>query len=356
MGAALAQSGSAAETPEGRALSVSDLGDLNYVGSFSSEQDLAAPSGICSAFGLLGGRPIPLPEAIGTSSSSRCEDTIDKVAGSREFGRLAFPYKITSDSRDRVMVAADRGRSIHIFDFARRKHTRIVTGPGERLLSPAGLAVDKHDHLYVTDEQRGTILVYESNGTFLRFMGNRKGERLFERPAGIAVDQASGHIFVADPPRNVVVMLDADGNMLAKIGTGVSGSGSGEFAAPTDVVVRGEELFVLDAQNHRIQVLDLAGHFRASIHPESMGPSGGFSIDSRGWIYLDGPMNTVQVFQRDGRLLYQFGYTGMGFGQFRMPSGIWIDSSDRIYVADTLNNRVQSFQWEVKHRTKLPHP
>ena len=356
MSPAKPQSGGVAGTPEAGALLVSDLGNLYYLGSFSSEQDLAAPSGICGAFGLLGGRPIPLPEAIGASSSSRCEDTVDKVAGSREFGRLAFPYKITSDSKDRVMVTADRGRSIHIFDFARRKHSRIVTGPGERLLSPAGLAVDGHDHLYVTDAQLGAILVYQPSGKFRRYVGNRKGERLFERPAGVAVDRASGHIYVADPPRNIVVMLDADGNILAKIGTGASGNGSGEFAAPTDVVVRGEELFVLDAQNHRIQVLDLAGHFRASIHPESMGPSGGFSVDSRGWIYLDGPMNTVQVFQRDGRLLYQFGYTGTGFGQFRMPSGIWIDSSDRIYVADTLNNRVQSFQWGVKHRTKLPHP
>jgi len=122
------------------------------------------------------------------------------------------------------------------------------------------------------------------------------------------------------------------------------------------VVVRDQELFVLDAQNSRIQVLDLAGHFRASIYPETMGPSLGFAVDSQGRIYLDGPLNTVQVFQRDGRLLYRFGYSGTGNGQFELPSGIWIDWSDRIYVADTWNNRVQSFQWGIKHGTKLPHP
>jgi len=342
-----------------RVLPDSDLGDLYYVGNFSSEQDLAAPSGICGAFGLVGGRPILLSEVIGKSSPSRCEVVVDRVAGKREFGsdeRLWGPYKITSDSKNRIMVAADRGRSIHIFDFARRKHSRIAGGPGERLKSPAGLAVDGHDQLYITDAQLGAILVYLPNGKFLRYIGNRKGERLFERPAGIAVDRASGHIYVIDRPRNIVVMLDADGNILAKIGTGASGSDSGEFAAPTDVVVRDQELFVLDAQNFRIQVLDLAGHFRASIYPESMGPAVALSVDSRGRIYLDGPLNTVQVFQRDGRLLYRFGDTGTGYGQFIMPSSIWIDSSDRIYVADTGNNRVQSFQWTVKHLTKLPHP
>ena len=357
MSPTLAQSGSAAGTPEALALPVSDLGSIYYMGSFSSEQDLLAPSGICGAFGLVGGRPIPLPEAIGKSSPSLCEIVVDRVAGSREFGpdeSLSGPYKITSDSKDRVMVA-DRN-SVHIFDFTRRRHSSIACGPGERLQSPAGLAVDGHDQLYITDAQLRAILVYDPNGKFRRYIGNRKGERLFERPAGIAVDQASGNIYVADPPRNIVVKLDADGSILAKIGTGVSGKGAGEFAAPTDVVLRGQELFVLDAENFRIQVFDLAGHFRASIRPESMGPSVAFSVDSRGRIYLDGPLDTVLVFERDGRLLYRFGYTGTGSRSRSVLSAIWIDSSDRIYVADAGNNRVQSFQWGVKHGPELPRP
>ena len=368
MSPALAQSETAAGTPEARALPVNDLGALYYLGSFASAQDLPTPSGICGAFGLVGGQPVPLPEVIRRSSASpsRCDVVIDAVAGSREFNpdeRLSWPFKITSDSKGRVMVA-DRGRysrypSIHIFDFARRRHSRIAGGPGQRLQSPAGLAVDGQDQLYITDAQLGAILVYHPNGKFRRYIGNRKGERLFERPSGIAVDRASGHIYVADPPRNTVVMLDADGKILAKIGSEAGGSGPGEFAAPTDVAVRNQELFVLDSQNYRIQVFDLAGHVRASIrpeYPESIGPSLAFSVDSEGRIYLDGPLDTIQVFRRDGRLLLRFGETGAGYGQFNLPSAIWIDSSDRIYVADTRNNRIQSLEWGIKHLTKLPHP
>jgi len=368
MSPALAQSGSAVQTPEAGALPVNDLGALYYLGSFSSAQDLPTPSGICGAFGLVGGQPVPLPEVIRRSSTSpsRCDLVIDAVAGSREFSpdeRLFQPYKITSDSKGRVMVA-DRGRystypSIHIFDFVKRKHTRIPGGQGQRLQSPAGLAIDGQDQLYITDAQLGAILVYYPNGKFRRYIGNRKGERLFERPGGIAVDRASGHVYVADPPRNTVVMLDADGKILAKIGSGASGSGPGDFASPTDVMVRDQELFVLDSQNYRIQVLDLAGHFHASIrpeYPESIGPSLAFSVDSEGRIYLDGPLDTIQVFRRDGRLLLRFGETGTGYGQFNLPRAIWIDSLDRIYVADTGNNRVQSLEWGIKHLTKLPHP
>jgi len=358
MNPALAQSLNAAGNRSASDLLVTDLGNLYYLGSFSSVQDLVAPSEVCGAFGLVGGRPIQLAEANRKPSLSRCEVVADAVLGRREFGpdeKLLGPYKITSDSKDRVVVADDGG-SIHIFDFTRRRHSRIERGPGERLQSPAGLAVDRYDQLYITDAQLGAILVYRPNGKFRRYIGNRKGERLFERPAGIAVDQASGNIYVADPPRNIVVKLDAGGKILAKIGTGASGSGSGEFAAPTDVAVRNEELFVLDAQNHRIQVFDLAGHFHASIYPESMGRSVAFSVDSRGRIYLDGPLDIVQVFERDGRLLYRFGYTGSGSRARSVLSCIWIDSSDRIYVADAGNNRVQSFQWGIIHRTRLPRP
>ena len=360
MSPALAQSGNGAGTAEALAPPESDLGDLYYLGSFASAKDLVPHSGICGAFGLIGKPPVPLSEASRKPSRSRCDIVVDVVAGKQEFGpedTIPWPYKIATDSKDRVIVVdRDLYPSIHIFDFASRKHSRIAGGPGERLQAPSGLAIDAQDQWYVTDAQRGAILVYAPDGKFLRSIGTGKGERLFAQPTGIAVDSASGHIYVADPPQNTVFMLGADGNILTRLGTKAGGSDPGQFAAPTDVVVRGQELFVLDSGNNRIQVFDLAGNFRASIHPESMVPSLGFSVDSRGRIYLDGPLNTVQVFQRDGRLLLRFGYTGTGHGQFQGPTGIWTDRLDRTYVADTGNRRVQSFEWGGKHGLKLPHP
>jgi len=353
----VAQSGGARRSPDADALLSSEYGDLYYLGSFSSVLDLVKPSGICGAFGLAGGAPVLLSEFAGKASLSRCEKVVDVALGARELDpdeKLYRPYKITSDSKGRVLVA-DNG-TIHVFDFLRRRHSHIAVGPGERLQSPAGLAVDAHNQWYITDAQLGAILVYDSQGKFRRYIGNRKGERMFEGPAGIAVNRASGHIYVADPPRNVVVMLDADGHIIAKIGTGASGAGRGEFAAPTDVVVRNDELFVLDAQNFRIQVFDLAGHFRTSIFPESMGPSVAFSVDSRGRIYLDGPLDTVRVFQRDGRLIYRFGYTAAASRAQSLLSCIWIDPWDRVYVADKGNNLVQSFQWGTKHVRRLSIP
>ena len=352
--ATIAQSGDTADSRKG----VLSRGSIYYLGSFSSAKDLVPASGICGAFGLLGRPPVQLPEvAGGTADPSRCETIVDAIAGSRDLlpeDELTSPYKVVGDSKGRVIVA-DRGAipSVHIFDFSRRKHSRIKGGD---LQFPSGLAVDGHDQLYVADAHLGAILVYQANGKFRRYLGNGKGERLFERPGGIAIDPDSGHIYVADPPRNTVVILTAEGKVLATLGANIGGSRPGEFMAPTDVVVRNGELFVLDSQNYRIQVFDLAGNFHASIRPASMQPSQGLFVDNFGRIYVVGPTDTMQVFQSDGRLLFQSGFTGTGHGQFNGPSGIWIDKLDRIYVADTGNHRIQSFEWGMEHGPRLPQP
>ena len=53
----------------------------------------------------------------------------------------------------------------------------------------------------------------------------------------------------------------------------------------------------------------------------------------------------VQVFDREGRLLYYFGQQGTGFGDFRLPTGLFIDHNDRVFVVDSYNHRVQVFQY-----------
>jgi hypothetical protein len=62
---------------------------------------------------------------------------------------------------------------------------------------------------------------------------------------------------------------------------------------------------------------------------------------------VDGSLNRVQVFDREGRLLYYFGQEGTGFGDFRLPTGLFIDHKDRVFVVDSYNRRVQMFQYEA---------
>jgi len=53
----------------------------------------------------------------------------------------------------------------------------------------------------------------------------------------------------------------------------------------------------------------------------------------------------VQVFNREGQLLYYFGERGTGAGQFQLPTGLFIDHDDRIFIVDSYNRRIQVFHY-----------
>ena len=61
-------------------------------------------------------------------------------------------------------------------------------------------------------------------------------------------------------------------------------------------------------------------------------------------LVVDTDNERIQVFDKNGNFLFKFGSFGSDDGQFNSPQGIAVDSSDRILVADTGNDRIQVFQ------------
>ena len=53
--------------------------------------------------------------------------------------------------------------------------------------------------------------------------------------------------------------------------------------------------------------------------------------------------NTIQKFDNDGNFILKWGGLGSENGQFIEPHGITINSSGVVYVADSMNHRIQTF-------------
>jgi len=69
-------------------------------------------------------------------------------------------------------------------------------------------------------------------------------------------------------------------------------------------------------------------------------------VDSEGNVYVvDAAFGNFQVFNEKGDLLLIVGTGGKGPGGFLLPAGMYIDEQDRIFVVDSMNLRVQSFQY-----------
>ena len=58
----------------------------------------------------------------------------------------------------------------------------------------------------------------------------------------------------------------------------------------------------------------------------------------------------MQVFNREGAFLLNFGTEGANPAEFYMPAGITIDKLDYVYVADPFHGRVEVFH----HRPDQP--
>lgn len=86
---------------------------------------------------------------------------------------------------------------------------QIVGGPVRRLQEPGRVAVDVDDNSYVSDSERGLILVYDSEGN---------SYALLEASGTKGCSRKAGHLYVVDPPRHTLFILDLQGNLLARVG------------------------------------------------------------------------------------------------------------------------------------------
>jgi DNA-binding beta-propeller fold protein YncE len=187
--------------------------------------------------------------------------------------------------------------------------------------------------------------------------GAGKGE--FDLPTGLAVD-ASGNILVADTNNGRIQKFSAAGTFLSTIGT--KGSGHGELGEPNGIAIDDAgNIYVAEvASNHRVQKLAPDGRFIA----EWKGPDPGFygprriAIGPDHSVYIvDQGHTRIVKFNPDGRVLAVWGSKGNGDGQFDDPTSVAVDpTTDKVYVADPRNKRIQVFDSNGKFLTKWVIP
>jgi len=324
-GAALGAGKPAAEPPPAPPPLLLDGGRrLEYRRSFSSEREVK-------------------------SKRSFWSKLVDFAIGAPEIHRMVRPFEVVTDSQGRILVTDPGALLVHIFDFGRQKYRKLEGSGKEAFKSPIGIAVDGEDNIYVSDSELGKIFVFDKRGKFRRYIGSVKDEGIFKRPTGLAIDAAARRLYITDTLRDAVYIAALDGTILGHFGK--RGDGDGEFNYPTEVVIRNDELVVVDAMNFRVQIFDKEGKFRGKFGRvgAAMGQmfrAKGLAVDSEGDLYVaEAFRDSVQVFNRSGELLYYFGQRGTGAGEFQLPAGVYIDRQDTVYVVDSFNRRVQVFQY-----------
>jgi DNA-binding beta-propeller fold protein YncE len=210
---------------------------------------------------------------------------------------------------------------------------------------PHGLRIDAQDNLWTTDDTNNTVLKLSPAGRLLLVLGrrNNSGEAnwLFNKPTDVAVGP-NGDIYVTDGYGNSrVVKFDSHGNFLKTWGS--YGSEPGQFMLPHSVVIDAAgRVYVGDRENSRIQIFDPEGKFITQW--TGIGYPYGLAItpDQHVWM-VDGGFDRVVELDQHGKVLGALGSPGHDPGQFAWGHFLAIGADKKLFVADVLNWRFQTF-------------
>ncbi len=176
----------------------------------------------------------------------------------------------------------------------------------------AAVGVDSADNVYVFNRGEHPMIVFDAEGNFLRSWG----EGMYPRAHGITISPDDA-IFCTDDGDHTVRKCRLDGSVLFTLGvpgTPAPFMSGDPFNRCTHVAI--------DPQTAEFYVSDGYGNAR------------------------------VHKYSPDGKLLFSWGESGTGEGQFNIAHNVCTDKDGWVYVADRENQRIQVFDKNGKFETQ----
>ena len=136
------------------------------------------------------------------------------------------------------------------------------------------------------------------------------------------------------------------------------GAGPGQILKPKNIAISQKTgcIFVAEKGNNRIQVFAATGDpmysfTRKTIVPNhSMVKPYGICILNEKVFVSVTQYNCIHAYRSNGDFISQKGQEGKGEGNFVFPTGMSTDGTNRVYVCDYGNNRVQAFSKELQFK------
>ena len=263
-----------------------------------------------------------------------CSQVVTHYGGNK-FGSL---WNIAITPTREVVIADGDNHHVIVLDDKLKLLKLIGQGSGNsRLVNPYGVAVTDNV-IAVSDWGSNQVKKYSLRGEFLSVIGcrgNKNGQ--FIGPRGLAFNN-NKLLYVIDGVNYRVQVFQEDDTFAFAFGS--KGNNPGQFQCPDTIAIDpNNNVLVTDYDANCIYLFTDNGQFKQTIN--SYRPRA-ITISPTGYLITShDDDNKIRVWSPTYQLINQFGINGSKQGEFYGITGMAIDSSGTIYVAEWDNKRLQ---------------
>jgi YD repeat-containing protein len=196
---------------------------------------------------------------VADTSNDRIEEFTSEGTFVRAFGtegsgngQLKYPEGLTVKEGNVWVVDKNNDRIEEFTSTGSFEGTVGSYGTGNgQLYNPGGIAVDSKGNLWVADTWKYRIEEFSSTGAFIRAVGsNGTASGQFKEPKRLTAGPEND-VWVSDTGNNRVQVFSPTGEYKYQFGT--AGSGNEQFNTPTGITIHGENVYVTDSSNNRVE-------------------------------------------------------------------------------------------------------
>jgi len=227
--------------------------------------------------------------------------------------------------KNRIFIVDTKAIGMHIIDL-KNKTFKSVNPIGQGFLSsPLNCFADTSGNLYVSDQARKEIIVYNYDLDYKASFGSK----IFDKPTDVC--SYNDRIYVADMKGNKIFVFSKKDYKLISSFPDVPEKDTAFLHQPIHLAVNNDTVYVTDFGEFNIKKFDLKGNFIGTVGsygdlPGQFSRPKGIAVDKDNYLYVvDAAFQNIQIFNGSSQLMLNFPGEKVADGFLSMPIRVTLD-------------------------------